>query len=151
MDWWGVFAASELAGKLVRQCVVFGAEHQFGELGVARLEGLDQLAQSSLECASLSWSKAALSAVVTIGRPFLPTQARALRMKCARQRRIVAPSTLAAAAFRPLTDAFPVQVNTRSRADPTGSFLSHFVRSIFSGARSKNVELLKFGDAAEPI
>jgi len=45
-----------------------------------------------------------------MGRSFLPTQAKALRMKCALQRWIVAPSTLAAAAFSPLCSSLEGEV-----------------------------------------
>jgi hypothetical protein len=60
------------------------------------------LPSALFDASSVSCSKAVLSAAVTIGRSFLPTQASALRMKWTRQRWTVAPSTLAAAAFSPL-------------------------------------------------
>jgi hypothetical protein len=77
-------------------------EHQFGKLGVARLEGLDQLGPLVLGACQRVLIKGRPERRRDMGRSFLPTQASALRMKCTRQRWMAAPSTLAAAPFRPL-------------------------------------------------
>ncbi len=159
-----------LRESLVGKHIIIGTRHQLGELGVAGLEGLEQVgpvffrvcqrilvegrsgrrrdkgaillananqgiayevhatALDGLEqvgpvffrvCQRIlvegrsGRRRDVLGAAVTMGRSFLPTQTKELRMKCTRQRWMVAPSTLAAATFRPLCSSAMISLTPR--------------------------------------